>query len=152
MKYGVKMDMVSRGLCNNGKLACILFGIGAGIWARRLRRNREVKTGTGHHHTHTTIEKYHTSMMLTAQLQYKGYNTFPRNRHSHFPCLNLALAVVQQLSSRASNGQLARLLHLGLEGDLVAVPPHLSHEGLARDDNASEANLDVLEGAESVKC
>ena len=63
-------------------------------------------------------------------------------------CLHLALIISHELGRGASNGQLARLLDLGLEGDLGAVAPHLGHEGLAGDDGAGEADLDVLEGAE----
>lgn len=65
--------------------------------------------------------------------------------------LDFALVVHHELSGRTGNDQLARLLDLGLEGDLVAVTPHLGDDGLAWDDGACEADLDVLEGAEPKK-
>lgn len=69
---------------------------------------------------------------------------------SHFICilcLDLALVVANQLSSGASNSRLASLLDLALEEDLLALLPHLGDDGLAGEDGASEADLDVLEGA-----
>lgn len=74
------------------------------------------------------------------------YNTF-----TIYPAhaLDLALSIADQLGCCASNGQLAGLLHLGLEGDLVAIAPHLGDESLAGDDDARKADLDVLEGTES---
>lgn len=63
--------------------------------------------------------------------------------------LDLALAISHELGRSTGNGQLARLLNLGLESDLVAVAPHLGDERLTGDDRAGEAHLDVLEGAES---
>lgn len=63
-------------------------------------------------------------------------------------CLELALAISPELGSGASNGGLACLLDLGLEDDLVAFSPHLSDNGLAGNDDTSEADLDVLEGTE----
>lgn len=50
-----------------------------------------------------------------------------------------------QLRRGTTNGQLARLLDFGLENDLVALLPHLGHEGLAGHDDAGEADLDVLD-------
>lgn len=59
-------------------------------------------------------------------------------------------AVLDELSGGASNSRLASLLDLALEDDLVALLPHLGDDGLAGDDGASEAHLDVLDGAELV--
>jgi hypothetical protein len=73
---------------------------------------------------------------------------FQANRKCFF-FLDLALAISHELGRSTGNGQLARLLNLGLESDLVAVAPHLGDERLAGDDRAGEAHLDVLEGAES---
>lgn len=72
------------------------------------------------------------------------YSTYPDN------LLDLALSVTSKLGSSAGDGQLASLLDLGLEDHLVALAPHLSDEGLAGDDNTGEADLDVLEGAETL--
>lgn len=63
---------------------------------------------------------------------------------------NLALAIADQLGGGAGNGELARLLDLGLEGNLVSVSPHLGDESLAGNHNAGEADLDVLKRAEPV--
>lgn len=65
-------------------------------------------------------------------------------------CLELALAISPELGSGTSNGGLACLLDLGLEDDLVAFSPHLSDDGLAGNDDTSEADLNVLEGTESL--
>jgi hypothetical protein len=65
-------------------------------------------------------------------------------------CLELALAVGPELSSSTGNSGLASLLDLGLEDDLVALAPHLSDNCLTRDDNTSEADLDVLERTEAL--
>lgn len=65
-----------------------------------------------------------------------------------FRLLHFFFHSLNELSGSTGNGKLARLLDLGLEDDLVALPPHLGDDGLARDDGASEANLDVLKCAE----
>jgi hypothetical protein len=68
--------------------------------------------------------------------------------HTHYPIFSTTL---YQLNSRATNSQLARLLHLSLEHNpLLALLPHLRHERLAREHCAREAHLDVLEGAEGL--
>lgn len=74
------------------------------------------------------------------------------NLPAHFSSLvsELALITASKFRRRATNRQLARLLDLGLEGDLVAIPPHLGHERLAGEDGAGETNLDVLVRPKSV--
>lgn len=57
---------------------------------------------------------------------------------------------LHQLGGSAANGELPCLLDLGLEDNLVAIPPHLSDERLARHDSACEADLDVLESTEPI--
>jgi hypothetical protein len=64
----------------------------------------------------------------------------------HYYPLHLQLATsTHQLSTRTRDGKLACLLDLGLEGNRVARLPHLSDEGLAGQNDAGEADLDVLE-------
>jgi hypothetical protein len=65
-------------------------------------------------------------------------------------CLELALAVGPEFRGSTGDGGLASLLNLGLEDDLVALAPHLSDNGLARDNNTGEADLDVLESTEAL--
>lgn len=65
-------------------------------------------------------------------------------------CLDLALVGRGELGGGTGNGRLASLLDLGGEDDLVALLPHLGDDGLARVDSTGEADLDVLDGAESV--
>lgn len=57
----------------------------------------------------------------------------------------------KKFGSRASNSKLARLLDSGLESDPRTITPHLSDKSLARDDDTSKADLDILEGAKSNK-
>src|SRR3569833_2643141 len=64
--------------------------------------------------------------------------------NSNLPLLTLA----EQLGGGTADGQLARLLDLGLEDDAVALLPHLGHERLAGEHGAGEAHLDVLEAAD----
>lgn len=98
---------------------------------------------TGHDKNHIT------------QLQYKLYDSTCISHcrtsvdRAEF-CLELALAVGSELSSRSGDGRLASFLNLGLEDDLVAFSPHLCDKGLARNDNTSKTDLDVLEGAEAL--
>ena len=57
--------------------------------------------------------------------------------------------MADELGAAARDGELARLLDLGLEDDLVAgLLPHLGDEGLARQHGAGEADLDAPEGTE----
>jgi hypothetical protein len=65
-------------------------------------------------------------------------------------CLELALAVGSELSSRSSDGRLASFLNLGLEDDLVAFSPHFRDESLTRNDNTSKTDFNVLEGTEAL--
>ena len=58
---------------------------------------------------------------------------------------SLQLTALDQLGCCATDGQLARLLHFGLEDDLVAVLPHLGDERLAGVDGPGEPDFDVLE-------
>ena len=71
------------------------------------------------------------------------YNT--RRYSTSSPPLDLALWRLHQLCRSTCDGELARLLDLGLEGNLVTVAPHLSHQSLAGNDTTGEADLDVLE-------
>lgn len=64
------------------------------------------------------------------------------------PSLHFALRFGNKLGSGSTDGQLASLLHLRLENDLVAVSPHLGHERLARQHGSCEADFDVLVGTE----
>jgi hypothetical protein len=59
--------------------------------------------------------------------------------------LQLRRRAVQELSSTTSDSELARVHDGHLEDDLVALLPGLGLEGLAWQDGAGEANLDVLD-------
>lgn len=71
---------------------------------------------------------------------------FPFVKHASLPqdSSDLSLRPLQQFSRGTADGQLASLLDLGLEDDLVAFLPHLSHERLPRVYGSSKADLYVL--------
>ncbi len=61
--------------------------------------------------------------------------------------LQLTLPTVNQLRSGARDAQLARLFHLLLEDDGIALLPHLRHERLTRYHDPGKSYFDVLEHA-----
>lgn len=66
------------------------------------------------------------------------------------PAQSLQLSILaHQLHRRRRERELACLLDLGLEDDLIALLPHLRNKRLAGDDRTSEADLDVAEGTKS---
>lgn len=76
------------------------------------------------------------------------YNT--RRYSTSSPPLDLALWPLHQLCRGACDGELTRLLDLGLESNLVTIAPHLSHQSLTGNDTTGESNLDVLEFTETL--
>lgn len=105
---------------------------------------------------HRIHAEYKTQVRYKIGKCYKITYSHARYREQHlkiypsqFPFalsfLQLA-STTHQLSTSTADSQFARLLDLSLEQDGVADLPHLCDEGLARQHDACEADLDVLEG------
>lgn len=100
-------------------------GVWSILYSQRKKKLEETKRAA----THDTIQE----------------KTFPKENNFAIPIHHDILFPLKQLSRRATNRQLARLLDLGLENHLVPILPHLGHQGLAGKHGTSEPDLDVLE-------